>query len=723
MGIIPSKGKDKVREQSTGGKEGVAFFFFLFTLFFAPLAFGTTEPWSMLTVEILVALTGLFFLQPFWERKGNRKVYYQVPGLLPLLFLLAWMFLQTIPLPSVIVRWVAPHIFSTYQPVLELSGQPEHWNWIPLTVNRKATLFEALRVSAYVLFYVLTVQLLTSGKRFMLTVKAVSWLVLCIALLALLQRMTAPDTLFWVRQLTGGKTAFGPWVYKNHYAGFMVMLFPLLLAQFILYRPSLDRCQTIREKILSFFSEHGATTHLIMGFGTIIVLVSVFLTQSRGGILSIICSFLFFFTVFFRRQRRGDKLSLLVIATGVLIIVGWYNWAPIWERFRSIIDLESTGIQDDRLLIWTDCLPILADFPLTGTGFATFVDIFPQYKTIPDSLLYEHAHNDFLEVLSDGGLLAGVLGLWFISTVLKTGYKGILVRRDNTLVLIAIGAFSGLVGLLSFSLVDFNLHNGANGLYFVFLCGLLVSARHTRRYYHNAPTLLPPVQVGQGGGSMVFMGVLFFLCALVCVQGKRVLAEKYYQQAKLVASLPTTELSAQREKLVTLLKRAKKTDPLTGLYAYALANIKKVEKENKEAVLFSSQAVMQQPMHFAYLQQLGQLLASVAPVRARHFMEIGFRRGQHKEKTFLAWAEFELSHYARSNRDNGLERLRKELEHDARLVSPLSPLLIKYQLDQQAITAVLPDDAPFHIQLGELYLKRGKQKKAVEQFEQALILD
>ncbi|MCI5140322.1 MAG: lipid A core--O-antigen ligase, partial [Candidatus Electrothrix sp. ATG1] len=231
-------------------KRDVSFFLFLLTLFFAPLAFGTTETWSMVMVELLVALTCLLFFSPFCNKTIT---CYRVPGLLPLLLLLGWMLVQTLPLPVSMVRMIAPNIFQAYQPVLDLPGSHTvagyFDTWIPLTVYRKGTLFEVVRVSSYVLFYVVSVQLLTNSRKLLITVQAVSALGVGIAFLAILQRVTAPDTLFWFRKLSEGKTAFGPWVYKNHYAGFMVMLCPLVVAQFLLNRPPMDRLETFREKI------------------------------------------------------------------------------------------------------------------------------------------------------------------------------------------------------------------------------------------------------------------------------------------------------------------------------------------------------------------------------------------------------------------------------------------------------------------------------------------
>jgi O-antigen ligase len=693
-----------------------AFVLFLLTLFFAPLAFGTTEIWSMITVELLIAFTGFFYFLPYL---GGKTVCYRVPGLLPLLLLLAWIFLQTLPLPLPVVRMIAPNIFHAYQPVLDLpeTNSLLTHHWIPLTVNRKATLQELLRVGSYVLFYLVTIQLLTGGRRLLITVKAVSGLAVFIAFLSILQRITAPDTLFWFRELTDGKTAFGPWVYRNHYAGFMVMLCPLTVSQFLLHHPATEQFATFRQKLLAYFSEKKVALHLFWGFGSVVILASVFLTESRGGILSIFCGTLLCFFLIARQRERSGKLSLLILIIGLLIIVGWYSWEPIIERFSSILDSASGKIRDDRLLIWADTLKVLADFPLTGSGFGTFVDIFPGYKTLPDDLLYEHAHNDFLELLTEGGLIAGALGLWFILSVLHVGYRQIRSRKDKVAVFGAIGAFSGLFGLLVFSIFDFNLQNGANGLYFAFFCGLLVSSGHTRRYYQEQPTLLPSIKSSRlfrGAACTVSFG---FLCAILLIQGKTVMAERFYAQARAVASLSDLESAVKRDKMVGLLQEAKDYDPLTGLYAYALANLRALQRKNEEAVALSAQAVSRQPMNFAYLQQLGRLIIPIDQSRGRKLLEIGCKRAEQKALAFQTWAEFELS---RRFRSKGLKRLRKELELDARLLQPLYPLLRKYQLDRQEVAAVLPDRTSAWIGFWDQIKKEGGTEQYAFVLERSL---
>jgi O-antigen ligase/tetratricopeptide (TPR) repeat protein len=658
-------------------------------------------------------------------------------------------------------------------------------------VNRQATLLECLRLSSYTLFYLLTVQLLSHGRQLATTVNALTGLVLLIVFSSILQRITAPDTLFWFRSLSDGKTAFGPWVYKNQYAGFMVMTCPLVLAQFLLYRPPVNRKESIREKFIALFSMDGANLHLLLGFGTIIVLASVFLTQSRGGILSISFTLLLYFLLLARKQERIQKLTPLILLTCLILIVSWFSWDPIIERFNSIFDIEKGRINDGRLPVWLDTFRIIADFPVTGAGFGTFANIFPSYKTFADNSLYNHAHNDFLELLTDGGLIGFILASWFIGTILRTGYQQIFSRQDSLSVFFSIGAFSGISGLLVYSLTDFNLHNGANGLYFASLCGLLVSAGHTRRYYRNRPSLLAPIRLSTGGKVFVWFVISFFLCAVLVIHGRAIIAERYFRLAKIVSASKQPH-EKKLKKMAALLEQARKSDPVAGMYPYALANISKYRQQNKQALRLYAKAAMKQPMETAFLQNSGLLSAISDPSKGRALLESGYRRANLKAPPLQVWAEFELSH---DNRAEAIRLLRNALHYDPELLKSVYPLLNKYSFEQEEIVAVLPeqtsvwinywnhakadgdseehdyflehsldfidresqinphyfmqvfhhyrkkentdkaveilqsgiqrlpDYAPFHIHLGDLYMKQGIAYRAGKEYEQALRLD
>lgn len=249
---------------------------YLFILLFCPLAFGTVEYWSLATLEILTSLSFLL-LGLFWF--SDSKSSYKVPGTVPLFLLLGWMFFQLLPLPPTLVKFISPATFEIYRPLLELDPSS---GWISLTLNPKATLLSLSKFCSYALFYIMTVYHLSDGERLKKTVAIVTVLGVVIAVEAILQKLTSPDAIYWLRSAPSS-TPIGPWVYSNHFAGFMEMLFPLVVALFLFYRPHIHYEKNMRERFVALLTKPGSNRYLLLGTGAVLMAVSILLSISRGG--------------------------------------------------------------------------------------------------------------------------------------------------------------------------------------------------------------------------------------------------------------------------------------------------------------------------------------------------------------------------------------------------------------------------------------------------------
>jgi O-antigen ligase len=681
----------------------MAFAVFLAVIFFAPLAFGTTEVWSTITAQLLASVAVLLC---FFPKTGRKAQFYRVPGLLPLLLFLGWNYVQLLPLPVAAVQVISPQTVDIYQPVLDFLP-PD--TWIPLTINQQATLFEALRFTIYILFYLLTIQLLTSNKRLSATVASVVWLTLFIAFVSMLQRAAAPDSLFFVRKMEHVHGSFGPWVYKNQYAGFMVMTCPFVLALFLRHRPIIDPDEPFRERFLHLFSGTGASLHLFFGFGVIVVIASVLLAQSRGGFLSLAFALLLFFLILARSQGKIQTWTLLFLLLGLLAAGGWFSWDAIVAKFDRAIDLGEGTLQDPRFSIWKDAIKIIPDFPITGTGFGTFLDIFPNYKSFADSLIYDHAHNDYLELLTDGGLIGFLLAAWFVIAVLRNGWRMIFRRHERLAVLTAVAAFSGIAGLLFFSLTDFNLHNWANSLYFFFLCGLLVSAGHTRRHYRKRPTLLSKSASPKAVRIVIFAAAALFVLVMLRLQGGVFLADRYYRQAHTVSEATTLDFEQRLPIMNKLLEEAARKAPFNGNYRYALGNIRRYEQKNKQALQLYMEAVRVQPMEGTFLQALGLEKTKTDLAKGRKLVQLGYARAKLKEGPFNRWVDFELSH---RNLTEAFKILRQELRHDPRLLKIVFPLLTARNFSKEETASILPDLTSAWIDAAKLSRAAGKEENS-----------
>ncbi len=672
-----------------------AFFFLAATLIFAPLAFGAAEPWSMMVVQLLTGC-GCLCLAWSWGRGDGRSLY-RVPGVLPLILLLLWIFLQCVPLPVTFVRTFAPSVYEVYRPVLEISG---HDLLMPLTVNQRATLFEGMRIATYVLLYILTVQILSSGRYLRKTVWIVAWLAIGIAFLAIIQKFTSPDRIYWFRATPPNAGTVGPWVYHNHYAGFMEMVLPLVLALFFFYRPTVDPDRPLRNRVAALFSSSGSDLHFLLGFGAIVIVASVFVSLSRGGIISLGLASVFFLVVVPRRVLRTRLPTYAFLLTGAVLLVTWFGWGNVAAKFGAVLS-RTGGIEDVRLVVWRDSVRIISDFLLTGTGFATFFHVYPLYTTLTTGFVIDHAHNDYLELLTDGGLIGFSLAAWFVLAVLREGWSKIGIRRDRYAVFLSVGAMTGIIAILLHGVTDFNMRNGANGLYFFFLCGLLVSAGNTRLYYRTRPTLL--AGAGAGSGKVLLAAGFLLAATALLVRGGGIVAGVGY------AGIADTYLSGKlnREKLervAATARRAGRYDPLEGKYSFALGSALIFLKQPEGAMTSFMQAARKDPLSGVFLQRLALVLASTDRAAAEELMHTAYARALNKEYLVLTWADWLLS---MNERDKAVTMLGKVFADNPLLTEKFLPILSRYSFDREEVTAMLPDSVSSWYHYGALLEKRG----------------
>ena len=453
---------------------------FFFLLFFSPLAFGTVELWSQTLLEAGTAISVLLLCTSYFL---SAKPGLRIPGMLPLLLLLGYMALQLLPLPAPIIQLLSPSAHKLYSPLLALDPAG---NFIPLTVNRKATLLLLFTYTGYALFYILTVYHCSRAAILKKTVVIIVCLGSVIGIEAILQKLTSPEAVYWFRQ---APSPVGPWVYSNHFAGFMEMIFPVTAALFLFYRPRVTYEQSFRQRLVSVFSLPGANVYLLLGTGAVLMAVSILFSVSRGGIITLCIAFLFF--ILFSARATGDTRSrwAAVIIIQVILLITWLGWQPIITKFGRLWG-EMGPNSGGRLQVVLDSLNIFFAYPLTGSGFGTFLHTYPAVRTLPGLAVYDHAHSDYIELLATGGVIGFLLAGWFILSVLRQVIAALFRRREPYSILLTSGIVSGILALLFHSLVDFQFYNGANGLYFFFLCGLAVSAANTRLQYRGKRTLL-----------------------------------------------------------------------------------------------------------------------------------------------------------------------------------------------------------------------------------------
>ncbi|MCF8106267.1 MAG: O-antigen ligase family protein, partial [Desulfohalobiaceae bacterium] len=260
--------------------------------------------------------------------------------------------------------------------------------------------------------------------------------------------------------------ARGTFVNRNHFACFLNLLWPVLLAWIM----SLEDMQP-RTKGMSR-AEHQEQIRykkFLYGFLVGLAILALFFSRSRGGIFSALVGLTVF--LFLNRSRRAETVVLVCAAWAVMLAYGWIiGFEEILARFDQIE--RSTG----RLFIWEDTWRMVMDHPWLGVGMNAFETIGRVYNTsLPESKFYYHAHNDYLQLMAEVGLPLAVtliLAAWTLWLVMARRVRQKARQAQGLEALLAAGALAGCAAFLVHSAVEFNWQIPANQVYFLVMMGL-----------------------------------------------------------------------------------------------------------------------------------------------------------------------------------------------------------------------------------------------------------
>jgi O-antigen ligase len=164
--------------------------------------------------------------------------------------------------------------------------------------------------------------------------------------------------------------------------------------------------------------------------------------------------------------RAGLGLALILsIFAGVVMLGG----EPVLNRLMGTV--SSADPTTGRAHFWRVTLDIIRDHPLLGTGLGSFGLAYTRYNPRGGSLRVEQVHNDYLQILSDAGIVGALLGLFFIVTLFRLGLTR-SASPDTFRRGVAVGALAGCFAVLVHSFFDFTLHTTSNALLFLTLAAL-----------------------------------------------------------------------------------------------------------------------------------------------------------------------------------------------------------------------------------------------------------
>jgi tetratricopeptide (TPR) repeat protein len=497
----------------------------------------------------------------------------------------------------------------------------------------------------------------------------------------------------------------------------MEMIFPVVFALFLFYKPRVSY-PSLREKIVEFFSQIRTSGHILLGFSSLLIALSVFLSLSRGGIifLCISAGFCFFLISLKQGTLRSSGSTLFLLLFLLLISVSWFGWTPIFEEFEKTRNARGE-IAENRPVYWQGGLSAFKDFPVTGTGMGTLAEIYPKYQSKATGSRLTHAHNDYVEFLVNGGAVGFLLFFGFMAAIIYKTFMAFRKRREPYAIFLYIGSISGIVAILLHSMTDFNLQIGANGLYMFFLCGLAVSASHTRLRQGLGNTRLQPITAG--AKKILVLGAAIMFAFVPLVAWFSIGTIKSESLLNYAIDLWDIENPSERqiEEIVNIGEKAIKHNPMDFFSAWLTAITANQMGDTNKALFYFKKALCRNPVCAPLLQDFGEFMSETGrPEIAERLILAGIKYNRINSKRYKTYAEWLL---ANGEKARGIDTMRTAILLNVGKSRSYIDFMAENGLGLNEIRGALPDRVEPYIDLAEYLLDRGMQHQAENTYSDA----
>jgi len=482
----------------------------------APWAFGAVEAWAEFVLFFGIFLLTLLSLVIRTGQEGTRALFC-VPSLAIAGLVLLGAF-QATPLPSGLLKTLSPAAkalradLAPAEPtrVAGDEGQPVSVPAATISLEPETTLRAVVRLAAgWALFQaVLSLGLGTAPlRRFSIALVVNSAL---LTLFALVQMLSWNGKVYWIREAPSGFSS-GPFVNHNHLAAYLNL--GLVFALSYLLAP--------RRDLQSGYRSNGNQAWTIYLCGLLIVGVVASLARTAFVVMAVSSGLL---VMSLRPQRK--RLILVLGSLVALILVLLLFLGPesgYKERIASLLESEHYLLRSE---IWRTAGRLIPAYPIWGTGFGTFSIATLRLFQDNGASVYEHAENEYVEWLLEGGLIGLGLVLLALAGTIYLGLRAASKPQNRSDKGLIIAALVGVLGLSIQSLGDFALHVPAVSIVGVSLAAFLAKLglewrTDEPRSTTNPTSNVPALPLWRRGLSVAGACVVLAASAFSLSQGMR----------------------------------------------------------------------------------------------------------------------------------------------------------------------------------------------------------
>jgi len=420
------------------------------------LAFGGVQSLTYSLVEVTLLL-GLLAL--LWSQAREGTIEIRLP-IWPVLFAL-WVLLQVIPFPSSLVLRLSPARFAGP----DAGGRAAAHSWATLSIYAHNTWLSWIKFLAYLSAFALAAHVFDSRRRRSTLVKALIYLAVFEAAYGTIQYLTGWQKIFTYTKQYYLEEATGTFINHNHFAGFLELTLPFVMAYvFYFFQMWMDGRRQRRSPSSPAGRASAGIQCLLYLFLLLILVVAVVFSRSRGGILA--TAFMVFVVAVLAQFRARRKAWLVGLSIFLLIAVAYGLWIgldPVLGRFEQMRGRQYFQFEG-RLSFWKDSMGLIRQYPLTGIGLGDFEIGFRRFQTSWVTFDVDHAHNDYVELAAETGLVG--VALLFLPMIYLLGKMIGSFLKDSRRYrpAILLGCIGSTLAILLHSITDFNLQVTSNAL-------------------------------------------------------------------------------------------------------------------------------------------------------------------------------------------------------------------------------------------------------------------
>lgn len=298
------------------------------------------------------------------------------------------------------------------------------------------------------------------------------------AVYGLIQYLGGYEYIWNYRRTSGLGVATGTLINRNHYALLMNMCIATAIG-YLYYRTE-RLLQGEKFSFRDFIQLPGSGNLLWILLWIMIMGLALVFSMSRMGIAALFGSaagmILATKAAFSKKRVRVIALMMVLGIVGLAVYTGVDE---VLARFE-----ETSGqwqSERDRLALWRDAWPLVEQRPFLGSGLGTFQWTYPSYESVQPDIPARYAHNDYLQALSELGIIGLCLVVWVYGAIWRIAYRNFRNSPDPLVRGIGLGSMGALGAIALQEITDFGLYIPGVSLTAALLVGLNLRLRYSSK--------------------------------------------------------------------------------------------------------------------------------------------------------------------------------------------------------------------------------------------------